>query len=108
MFDEGLEKLKTLPVFERATAFFLFGALQQFYFDGNKRSSRLMMCGELLANGIAGISIPAQKKEEFNEKMQDFYINKDATLMMDFLVRCHPDVELIRKLNEAEQNIERP
>ncbi|WP_278976467.1 Fic family protein [Oligella urethralis] len=108
VFDEGLEKLKTLPVFERATAFFLFGALQQFYFDGNKRSSRLMMCGELLANGIAGISIPAQKKEEFNEKMQDFYINKDATLMMDFLVRCHPDVELIRKLNEAEQDIERP
>lgn len=107
VFQDGLEQLKKLPTFERATAFFLFGALQQFYFDGNKRSSRLMMCGELLANGMAGISISAKKKEEFNEKMRDFYISKDATLMMDFLVHCHPDIEKIKELNEPEQDLER-
>jgi Fic family protein len=34
--------------FERACAFFLFGALQQFFFDGNKRTSRFMMNGVLM------------------------------------------------------------
>lgn len=100
VFENGLHHLKTLPAFERANAFFLFGALQQFYFDGNKRSSRLMMCGELLSNGMAGISIAANKKEEFNNKMRDFYLSKDATEMMAFLLHCHPDVEQIKALNQ--------
>lgn len=99
VFTEGLQLLKALPVFERALTFFLFGALQQFYFDGNKRSSRIMMCGELLSNGIAAISIHANKKEEFNEKMRDFYISKNATTMMDFILNCHPDIEQIVELN---------
>lgn len=109
VFNEGLQQLKTLPVFERATAFFLFGALQQFYFDGNKRSSRLMMCGELLSNGIAAISIAAKKKEEFNEKMRDFYVSKNATTMIDFIVHCHPDIEQIKALNSVAKakNLER-
>lgn len=99
VFQKGLDELKKLPVFERATAFFLFGALQQFYFDGNKRSSRLMMCGELMKNGIAGVSISASKKEEFNEKMANFFITKEATEMMEFVIECHPDVEKIKSLN---------
>lgn len=99
IFNHGLAQLNTLPVFERALAFFLFGALQQFYFDGNKRTSRLMLCGELLTNGIAAISIAAKKKEEFNDTMRDFYVSKNATAMMDFLVHCHPDAEQIIALN---------
>ncbi len=44
-FDEGLACLmRDVPSpFERAMAFFMFGALQQFFFDGNKRTSRFMM-----------------------------------------------------------------
>ena len=41
-FDAGLAALaQHVPeAFERATAFYLFGALQQFFFDGNKRTSK--------------------------------------------------------------------
>ncbi|ACD15343.1 Fic family protein [Paraburkholderia phytofirmans] len=76
--------------FERGCAFFLFGALQQFFFDGNKRTSRFMMNGVLMANGIDAISVPAQRAADFNEKMVRFYLSKDGTEMMAFLLECHP------------------
>ena len=75
--------------FEKALAFFLFGALQQFFFDGNKRTSRFMMNGILMSAGIDAISVPAAKVQEFNEKMVRFYLDKDATEMMTFMVGCY-------------------
>jgi len=75
---------------ERAMAFFLFGALQQFYFDGNKRTSRFMMSGILMSHGMDAISVPAARAQEFNEKMVRFYVGKDATEMMNFLIDCQP------------------
>ena len=50
-------------------AYFLFGALQQFYFDGNKRTSRFMLNGILMLNGVDAISVPAARLQDFNEKM---------------------------------------
>jgi Fic family protein len=97
VFREGSAALETLPPFERATAFFLFGALQQFFFDGNKRTSRFMMNGVLMAHGIDAISVPAARVNEFNEKMVSFYLSKDATEMMTFLVSCHPDAKTMAK-----------
>ena len=38
---------------------FLFGSLHQFFWDGNKRTARLMMNGILLSEGYDAISIPA-------------------------------------------------
>lgn len=90
LFEEGVAVLERRPPFERALAFFLFGALHQFFFDGNKRTSRLMMNGILMSNGMDAISIPAARVEEFNEKMVDFYRTKDGTEMMAFLASCHP------------------
>ena len=92
-FTQGamaLEKHIANP-FERGLAFFLFGALQQFFFDGNKRTSRFMMNGILMSAGIDAISVPAARAQDFNEKMVRFYLTKDATEMMQFLVECHPD-----------------
>jgi Fic family protein len=76
---------------EHGLAFFLFGALRQFFFDGNKRTSRFMMNGILMSAGIDAISIPAARKLAFNEKMVRFYATRDADEMMAFLVDCHPD-----------------
>ena len=47
VFANGVRSLQqnVSNPFERATAFFLFGSLQQFFFDGNKRTSRFMMNG---------------------------------------------------------------
>lgn len=94
VFALGNQALETIDnPLERAMAFFLFGALQQFFFDGNKRSSRFIMNGILMTAGIDAISVPASKAHEFNEKMLHFYLRKDATEMMAFLVGCHPDFE---------------
>ncbi|NDU85955.1 MAG: cell filamentation protein Fic, partial [Ferrovum sp.] len=51
VFREGVAALHECKPFERAAAFFLFGALQQFFFDGNKRTSRFMMNGILMSHG---------------------------------------------------------
>lgn len=91
IFDEGLSLLKKIEnVHERAYAFFLFGSLNQFFLDGNKRSSRLMTAGELLKHGFDTPSIPADKKLEFNQKMIRFYDSRDGTEMMAFLNDCLP------------------
>jgi Fic family protein len=91
VFHDGVSSLEACAPFERALAFFLFGALQQFFFDGNKRTSRFMMNGVLMSNGIDAISVPAAKAQAFNEKMVRFYQDKNGTEMMAFLVSCHPD-----------------
>jgi len=103
VFVNGLQALKNEVEhpFERAVAFFLFGALQQFFFDGNKRTSRFMMNGILMSAGIDAISIPAARAHEFNENMVRFYLDTNATEMMAFLVSCHPDAELIREANSS-------
>jgi len=90
VFSLGLAALQQCPPWERALAFFLFGALQQFFFDGNKRTSRLMMNGILLSHGIDALSIPAVAAQPFNEKMVQFYLSKNADDMMQFLWSCHP------------------
>ncbi len=91
VFMQGIQELNNQVnlQFEKGLAFFLFGALQQFFFDGNKRTSRLMMNGILMSAGIDAISVPAAKVQEFNEKMVRFYISKDATQMMEFMVGCY-------------------
>lgn len=98
-FAKGLQVLQSdvQQPFEKAAAFFLFGALQQFFFDGNKRTSRFMMNGVLMSAGIDAISVPAAKAHEFNDNMVRFYLTKDATEMIAFLVDCHPDAEQMRK-----------
>ena len=48
-----------------------------------------MMNGMLMSAGIDAISVPAAKVQEFNEKMVRFYLDKDATEMMAFMVGCY-------------------
>ena len=91
VFLQGVQKLNEQvdAPFEKALTFFLFGALQQFFFDGNKRTSRFMMNGILMSAGIDAISVPAAKVQEFNEKMVRFYLSKDATEMIEFMIDCY-------------------
>lgn len=90
IFDHSIQALTSQVSYpmEKGLAFFLFGALQQFFFDGNKRTSRMMMNGILMSAGYDALSIPAAKAQEFNEKMIRFYLSKDGTEMMDFLMAC--------------------
>ena len=88
VFDQGLRALGDLAPFEQGLAFLLFGALHQFFFDGNKRTARLMMNGLLMSHGIDAISIPAASAQRFHATMVGFYTSKDGTPMMQFLVEC--------------------
>ena len=92
IFERGLESLRRIDsLHERAIAMFLFGALNQFFYDGNKRTSRLMMNGILLGAGKDAISVPAQRRLEFNEAMIRFYDGRDGTEMMRFMASCSLD-----------------
>jgi Fic family protein len=92
VFEAGRKALNRLDSpFERAAAFFLFGALRPFFFDGNKRTSRFMVNGCLMSAGVDAISIPAARAQEFNETMVRFYVSNNATEMMGLLRDCHPE-----------------
>lgn len=94
LYAGGLAAIAALATpYEQALAYFLFGALQQFYFDGNKRTARFLMNGHLMSHGIDAISVPASRAREFNTLMVDFYRLKVATPMIAFLTACHPDAD---------------
>ncbi len=73
-FEEGVKALELIhdPIL-KALSYFLFGARTQFFFDGNKRVSRLMMNGLLLHAGLPILNIKAKDRLEFNTKMITFY-----------------------------------
>jgi Fic family protein len=79
--------------FEQAIAYFLFAALQQFYFDGNKRTARYMMNGHLMSHGFDAISVSAARRHEFNAGMVEFFTTKDGTGMFRFLVSCRTEAD---------------
>lgn len=82
--------------FEKASAYFLFAANNQFYPDGNKHTAHAMMNGVLLAAGTHAVLIPAQTRDEFNATMRGFHTDRDATAMMELLASCGPRIEPTR------------
>ncbi|PHR54704.1 MAG: hypothetical protein COA44_12510 [Arcobacter sp.] len=78
IFKDGVKKLQSIkdPIL-KALTYFLFGARTQFFFDGNKRTSRLIMNGLLLIEGLPMLNIKARDKLEFNKEMIAFYDSGD-------------------------------
>lgn len=72
----------------QAIAYFLFGARNQFFYDGNKRTSRLMANLILISNGQGVLNIKSKDKLEFNKLMIDFYNTGDGRAISDFLYGC--------------------
>lgn len=75
---------------EQAVAYFCAATRRQFYFDGNKRTSKLMMSGHLMANGYDAISISARRQLEFNQLLAPMFDTGDATRMMQFIIDSRP------------------
>lgn len=73
---------------ERSLAYFCSAVRSQFYFDGNKRTARLMMAGELMSHGFDAINIPFARRLEFNQALDTLCTHDDATQLMRFLVSC--------------------
>lgn len=92
-FDAGVRVLEAHvadPV-ERAFALKLFMSREQFFFDGNKRTARAMMNGEMMRHGFDGCSVPAAKQLAYNQVMTRFYPSGEATDMMQLLASCMPE-----------------
>jgi Fic family protein len=93
-FERGIDTILRIDnPLERAMTFSLWTAREQFFFDGNKRTGRIMMSGELIKNGLDAISIPDTSRLEFNEKMIRFYETGDATEMMLFYQGLLPEFD---------------
>jgi len=97
VFEQGVEEIKKIkhPIF-KAITYFLFGAKCQFFYDGNKRTSRLMMNGILLKSGYPVLNIKVKDKLEFNKKMIQFYDSKDMNsvimYLMDYYVKSNKNI----------------
>lgn len=95
-FADAANALETInnPL-ERGIAAYLFIAKEQPFFDGNKRTGRLMMNGILMSEGIDAISIPAAKQQEYNAMMCRFYAScrdkslGDAVETMGFMAKVY-------------------
>ena len=91
-FEDLLTHLETEPDPRmRALAYFASATRSQFYFDGNKRTARLMMTGHLMANGFDAVSVPAARRLEFNQALDTLFATDDATTLMSFLATCALD-----------------
>lgn len=75
----------------RALLYFAAASRRQFYFDGNKRTARLMMAGELMSSGNDVVSVPFARKLEFNNALDQMFETDDATELLRFLGTCTLD-----------------
>lgn len=69
---------------ELAFEIFLWGALNQFYYDGNKRTSRLISNMILLSSGQGIFNIKAKDRLEFNTLMVEFYNTRESDNILKF------------------------
>jgi len=90
LFSAGLSKILTIKhPFECALAYYFFGSSGQFFYDGNKRTSRLAMNTILMQNGYYYLSVPGGRQTEFDHIMVDFYNTSDATKGFLFFMDCY-------------------
>lgn len=70
---------------EQAIRIFLWGSLNQFYWDVNKRASRIISNGILINSGVGIFNIKANDILEFNTLMIEFYDTQIADNIVKFL-----------------------
>jgi len=86
IFEYNSKKLqKIIHPINKAIIYFLLGAKNQYFYDGNKRTSRLMMNGELLKNGYALLNIKVKDQLEFNKMMINYYDTNDILNALEYL-----------------------
>ena len=78
VYQENLDFLNNIkePTIQALTCF-LLNAKSQYFYDGNKRTARLMMNGILLSSGYPMLNIKAKDKLAFNTMMIEYYDNDD-------------------------------
>lgn len=62
--------------------------LVQGFFDGNKRTTRMLASGLLLSQGYDGIFLPASKRTEYSEALAQVFSTYDATALTELIYSC--------------------
>ena len=86
IFMQGITEINDIanPIL-KAWIIFLWCSLNQFFYDGNKRTSRLLANGILLTQGLPPLTILAKDQLIYNQIMTNFYNTQDATQAIDWL-----------------------
>lgn len=86
LFERGQVAINAIddPIL-RAFLVFLWGSLNQFFHDGNKRTSRFLAIGTLLTTGLPPLMILAKDQLAYNQVMTRFYDTQDATEVLNWL-----------------------
>ncbi|XKH58342.1 hypothetical protein LG293_17095 (plasmid) [Citricoccus nitrophenolicus] len=71
---------------DRALNYAAFASYAQMYLDGNKRTARYMMDGELMRHGYDAVAIPASLQREFNRSLAAMFRTGDLTPYATFLL----------------------
>ena len=90
IFEDGIKKLNQIksPII-RAICYFLFGAKMQFFYDGNKRVSRLIANGILLSNGYLPLNLKVKDKLEINKQMIKLYESEDCMESLEYFLEYY-------------------
>jgi len=90
IFQDGVEKINKIKnPLVKAICYFLFGAKMQFFYDGNKRVSRLMANGILLSSGYPVLNIKVKDRLAFNKMMIRHYESDDCIKSLLYLVEYY-------------------
>jgi Fic family protein len=99
-FSELLVSMNALDdIYDKAIHVFLLMARNQFFYDVNRRTGRLMMNGVLLSAGYPPLNLSAKHKLKFNELMMRFYDSGDESEMNLFMRSCI-DPKLVEIMSE--------
>jgi Fic family protein len=86
IFTHGVNRLNNIEdSMLKAFLTFLWGSLNQFFYDGNKRTSRLLTNGILLSAGLPPFMTLAKDQLEYNQVMTQFYNTHDETKALAWL-----------------------
>lgn len=96
LFDEEIDYISRLKnPLEKAYLTAAWGMLNQFFWDGNKRTSRLVMNGILLSNGIDALTIPAADQLEYNKACLEVFNHNSAHHLFAFMMEKHERLGLV-------------
>jgi Fic family protein len=86
-FEKGdIYLSRVMPPISRALLLFLWASLNQFFYDGNKRTARLMASGVLLEAGLPLLQIDAASQLQYNVELIKFYSTQDADSALLWLI----------------------
>lgn len=71
-----------------ALTYFAAAIRSQMYFDGNKRTARMMASGILMSHGFDAIYIPLERRLEYNRCLDVLFTTNNATPLMMFIASC--------------------